>query len=112
MQHPNNGKEIIYKADGLPIWVLHSVQAVAAVALFFTCIVAYEFYTHKTNKFWFNIYWIFWVFAPPLWFSFEYFILYKNLGQDGTFEAFKYGQDLAFKVWVGIATVLTVIAAK
>lgn len=49
---------------------------------------------------------------PPLWFVFEYQFLFKTYGPDGAFEAFKYGQDVASKVWLGIAAALTVLVAK
>jgi hypothetical protein len=57
----------------------------------------------------FRIAWIFWIFAPPIWFSCEYFYLFKPYGAKGTFEAFKYGQELAYRAWVGIGAAMTLL---
>lgn len=56
--------------------------------------------------------WLGWVVIPPLWFAFEYLFLFKTYGPPGSFEAFKYAQDVASKVWLSIAAALTVIVAK
>lgn len=52
----------------------------------------------------------FWVLAPPAWFAFEYFCLYKTWGDEETFEAFKYGQEIASRAWIGIAGLMTILA--
>lgn len=44
---------------------------------------------------------LFWTLLPPAWFAVEYFQLYSRYGISGTFEQFKYGQELASKFWVG-----------
>lgn len=56
--------------------------------------------------------WIGWIFGPPLWFAFEYFVLFKKHEPSGSFEAFKYGQDLSSRAWLGVAAVLSVIASE
>jgi len=55
----------------------------------------------------------FWVMAPPLWFSFEYFYLYPrpdvSMRADEKaqqFEEFAHGQDNSGKVWIALVTVL------
>lgn len=51
----------------------------------------------------------FWVIVPPLWFVCEYFIVLNHahivVDKDG-FERFKYGQEVASKMWVAIVTLL------
>ena len=59
-----------------------------------------------------HIAWAWWVAAPPVWFSVEYFYLFKKYKVKGRFEAFKYGQDVASKAWVAIAAIMSVIASK
>ncbi len=51
----------------------------------------------------------FWILAPPIWFWFEYFFLYK--GSDSTtdkpaLDDFKHGQDQASKIWLALVTLL------
>jgi hypothetical protein len=43
----------------------------------------------------------FWTVMPPAWFAIEYFILYGHYGVPGSFESFKYGQEVAAKFWAG-----------
>lgn len=50
-----------------------------------------------------------WTLLPPLWFWFEYFYLYKPFAPAGTFEAFKYGQDISAKIWAAIVAVITAV---
>lgn len=52
-----------------------------------------------------------WVIVVPLWFSIEYFFLYKTKGLDGdkSFDHFKHGQDVATKAWLAVVTVLTAL---
>ncbi len=46
-----------------------------------------------------------WGAIPPLWFTGEYFFLYLPYGEHGAFQFFKYGQEVASKLW-GAAFVL------
>ena len=111
----NSGKEPVYGTNGLPEKQLLAVQIVAVLTLAFTCVVVILHLINASDALWKNIFygcWLWWVFAPPVWFSYEYFKLYKRYGQDGTFEAFKYGQELAYRSWIGIAAILSVIASK
>jgi hypothetical protein len=111
----NTGKEPIYGNHGLPQRVLAAVQIVATASLVWTVVVVSNHLSDRTNSDWavrLHACWLWWVVTPPIWFSFEYFSLYKRKGQEGTFEAFKYGQELASRAWLGIAAVLTVIASK
>ena len=53
-----------------------------------------------------------WAVLPPIWFLLEYFLVYRKYGEPGTFELFKYGQDLAKAVWAGTLGVLIAFAAS
>jgi hypothetical protein len=46
-----------------------------------------------------------WVIGPPIWFCWEFFY-FRTHGRPECFEAFKYGQDLASKVWLAVAAIL------
>lgn len=46
-----------------------------------------------------------WVLGPPIWFFFEYFY-FRRQGYSECFEVFKYGQDLASKIWVALSAIL------
>jgi hypothetical protein len=49
-----------------------------------------------------------WMVLPPVWFWLEYFGGYRYQG--GNFddlEPFKYGQDIASKIWLATVTALT-----
>jgi outer membrane protein OmpA-like peptidoglycan-associated protein len=47
-----------------------------------------------------------WAVGPPAWFWFEYFYLYRSLGNPEAFEQFKYGQQVAVAIWAGVALAL------
>jgi hypothetical protein len=49
--------------------------------------------------------WAFWVLAPPVWFAFEYFGLFKPTS--GSFAALKYGQEQATKAWAAVVVILS-----
>lgn len=111
----DTGKEPIYGAGGLPEGVLLAVQIAAAVALIVSLYIIHRHLQQPASTRWqtaFQVAWIFWIFAPPIWFSIEYFFLYKHFAVPGTFEAFKYGQELAYRTWVGIATAMTILYVK
>jgi len=44
-----------------------------------------------------------WAVAPPVWFWYEFFFLFRVLGDPAGFEHFKYGQQVAVAIWAGIA---------
>jgi len=59
----------------------------------------------------------FWLVAPPLWFSYEYFHLYQsNVVKCGLgpaeWEQFKYGQESAGKIWAAIVVFLGALYFK
>ena len=47
-----------------------------------------------------------WAVLPPAWFFYEYFFVYPEAGRPGTWEAFKYGQQVAVALWAGITATL------
>jgi hypothetical protein len=48
----------------------------------------------------------FWTLAPPVWFFFEYRVLFDNWDDPVALAEFKYMQDLATKVWAGLVATL------
>lgn len=46
----------------------------------------------------------FWAIVPPVWFWIEYYYIYLLAPEDkrGSFEGFKYGQQLATAIWAAI----------
>lgn len=114
-----SGRESVYGTEAmlLPECSLHAVQAVAWVALLVTVVLAFlylkdgEAHRPYVTKLLMGL-WAFWVLVPPIWFSYEYFYLFKETPNNVPFETFKYGQDTAAKAWLGIAAVLTGILKK
>ena len=53
----------------------------------------------------------FWVIGPPVWFAIDYFLVFNHkwaqTEHGDVFERFKYGQDVASKVWVALVTLFT-----
>ena len=53
-----------------------------------------------------------WILAPPLWFWFEYYFLYKKLGPPSNgplklgLDEYKHGVDVSSKIWLALVTVL------
>jgi hypothetical protein len=54
----------------------------------------------------------FWVIWPPLWFFYEYFWLYRAVGEPDSFELFKHGQQVSVAIWAGISLTLSGLAAS
>lgn len=44
----------------------------------------------------------FWTLAPPIWFWFEYFYLFKRFGHPEMLESFKHGQHVSTSIWAGV----------
>lgn len=99
-----SGTQAIYGDGLIAIGYLHSVYIVTFIALIMT-IVSICKYRQKKNYLYYM--WFFWVIAPPFWFMAEYFCLFKQQGIGTSFEAFKYGQDIASKVWLAVVTALS-----
>lgn len=56
---------------------------------------------------------VLWIIAPPIWFWYEFFFLYKRTQDDNRdkdpdrdFDRFKFGQDQSAKIWLALVTVL------
>jgi hypothetical protein len=47
-----------------------------------------------------------WLVLPPVWFWIEYFYIYLRSHPRDDLEEFKYGQDIASKIWIGLVTAL------
>jgi hypothetical protein len=51
-----------------------------------------------------------WVFAPPFWFWYEYFFIYREIPETEkdrpTLDVYKHGVDVASKLWLALVTVL------
>ncbi len=113
--NPTTGREAAYGGKGIGLPILWVAAGIALFALVATVIIVYKHLDEPTSNSWrtaVRAVWLGWVVVPPLWFVFEYQFLFKTYGPDGAFEAFKYGQDVASKVWLGIAAALTVLVAK
>lgn len=110
-----SGKEAAYCEKGIDIIFLWAACSIALLALAVTAFIFYKHLSAPTADSWRTAAWcawLGWVVIPPLWFNFEYQFLFKKYGPDEAFEAFKYGQDVASKVWLGIAAALTGLIAK
>lgn len=118
MERPQlpTGKEVVYDDSfGIPKFFLRRTLTVAAFGGLVTAVALLEHLQNRYSQPWkilFVVCWIGWVFGPPLWFAYEYYYLYKKHGPVGSFEAFKYGQELSYRAWIGIAAVLSVIASE
>jgi hypothetical protein len=49
-----------------------------------------------------------WGIIPPIWFLVEYFFLFLPNGVANSFDFFRYGQDVASKVWGGIFALISI----
>ncbi|URI06151.1 hypothetical protein MW290_09445 [Aquincola tertiaricarbonis] len=111
-----SGKQAVYgPVCAIPSWILYAAVSCAFLGAVVTIVVLYHYLPLCKPDHWqrrFYVCWCAWVLLPPLWFAFEYFVLFKTFGPDDGFESLKHGQQLAAQVWLGIAAVLTVIASK
>ncbi len=94
----------------LPICYLYAVYSITIISMLFTFYAAYEYKQDKKGLLYFM--WVFWVIVPPSWFSFEYFYIFKEYGNATDLELFKYGQDIASKVWLSVVTIITTFIAQ
>ncbi len=55
-------------------------------------------------------YWllVIWGIVPPVWFVVEYFFLYLPHGVAGAFDFFRYGQDVASKLWAAVFALVSI----
>ncbi len=49
-----------------------------------------------------------WGIVPPVWFVIEYFFIYLPYGVSGSFEYFRYGQDVASKLWAAVFALISI----
>ena len=47
-----------------------------------------------------------WTLGVPLWFSIEYWFIYRKWGIPNNLEFFKHSQDLTAKVWLAVLAIL------
>jgi hypothetical protein len=62
-------------------------------------------------KNWVKVLAVFWALAPPVWFLGEWYC-FEGSTKTAEFEAFKFSQDRAKDVWLGIALALAVMYAS
>jgi hypothetical protein len=105
-------EEIYYSNGGLSPTILYIVEIIAALGVLLGCI-AVILYLRNASSSWrrkyLSVMLALWAIGPPAWFCIEYFFLYKPYGPAGTFEAFKYGQDVASKFWLAFVGLLAVV---
>jgi hypothetical protein len=104
------GKESLYGEGAIPKGYLYAVFFITGITLLPTIAVATLYLLgcwRQAMEPTLKALWVWWVIAPPIWFSFEYFILYKEKGPNNAFESFKYGQDVSAKAWIAFVIVLT-----
>jgi len=53
-----------------------------------------------------------WAVGAPIWFWFEYFWLYRECGNPGSFDLYKHGQQLSIAIWAGLALSLSALAGN
>ncbi|MCB1716505.1 MAG: hypothetical protein KDK04_10245 [Candidatus Competibacteraceae bacterium] len=53
----------------------------------------------------------FWTLGPPIWFWFEYFLLYKHFGDPTKLEEFKHGQQVSASIWAGVIAFMIFVSS-
>ena len=88
----------LYRPGSPFIYYFVLAMAVAVLLLAYTI---YQVLSRKAKprRLWLAL--VLWTLLPPAWFAFEYSRLYGRWGTPGTFDQFKYGQDVAAKFWAG-----------
>jgi hypothetical protein len=51
---------------------------------------------------------VIWGIIPPVWFVVEYFFIYLPHGVAGSFDFFRYGQDVASKLWAAVFALVSI----
>jgi len=110
-----SGKAQVYGEGSIPMCYLYAVFTVTGLTLIPTVAVAILYLLdcwRSQMEIALRVAWVWWVIAPPIWFSIEYFLLFKGKGADHVFESFKYGQDVSAKSWIAFVVILTAILEK
>ncbi|MEZ5610474.1 MAG: hypothetical protein R3E45_08570 [Rhodocyclaceae bacterium] len=54
----------------------------------------------------------FWGVGAPAWFWYEFFFLYREDGEKGSFELYKHGHQVSIAIWAGLAVSLAALASS
>jgi hypothetical protein len=83
-------------------------SATAVVSIGFAkCGFGEKFDAHSTVKVAQAIILCGWILLPPIWFAWEYHKFESSPANP--FDEFKFGQEIASKVWLALVTVLTIL---
>jgi hypothetical protein len=108
---PLNPKTKFYTSPKAPIAV-QIAFGLSILLLLATLVVVYCSWGGKLGIVPLYIFIGIWAVAPPVWFWFEYFSVYRKHGEVDTLELFKYGQDLSKAIWAGVLAGLIAFAAS
>lgn len=79
-----------------------------AFGLFAVVVTLWILYQKNTSLKYKYLLLIAWGILPPTWFLVEYFFLFLPNGLPNSFDFFKYGQDVASKVWGVIFALISI----
>jgi len=91
------------------VYIVGTIGALFLLVTFLFC--AFTIIYCELSKYLF-IFHILWSIIPPIWFWYEFFHLYREYGEDETFEYFKYAQQLSIAIWVGILASLSFLLSS
>ena len=113
---PADPKDTIYPLNtsdeiSKPERIVRRVAVFSVVALFITFLIVLNSWGSSETTF-LHITIGVWAVAPPIWFWYEYFYIYRKYAKPGTLEVFKHGQDVSKAIWAGVLAGLLALAAS
>jgi hypothetical protein len=105
----NPGHRFIYK--GTPVEQMPNLATTVSVAfILLTVILLVIYWNTRTRKpaILYGLF-AFWALVPPLWFTFDFYYLYKRYGAPGSFDMMQYGLQISDRFWAAILALLAAI---
>jgi hypothetical protein len=100
---PTGGDHVIYHgAKGKRGYLICSAAGTLAAILAF-CSLHFAYAGWKCRQVELIYPWLtFWVIVTPVWFWFEYFVIFRKYGDSTAFDSFKHGQQLSLAIWAAL----------
>lgn len=54
----------------------------------------------------------FWTLVPPMWFVFDFYVLFKRFGAQDSFDMLKYGERISERLWAAVLALIGLILLK
>jgi hypothetical protein len=95
----------LYKGLSAGWWKANAIYTASLYAAYLGLYVLISLVTQKISKAEASVHLILWTLIPPMWFAFERYCLFDDVGED-RIKMLKEGQEYASKLWSAVLAVL------